>query len=139
MKKSIRNSVATAVFASLATLTAAGWNVPAQASGSRTIVGQGAYLCQSKPKGLPFETYNVTLRISLTAPASVAPGQTVSLSGTGVGPGVNRCVFLGPGEFVMDLRYPPARIAIVRRRARRPRSRRRPARCTAGAQGATRT
>jgi hypothetical protein len=39
-------------------------------------------VCQSKPDGLREEDYDVTLRISLDAPASVAPGQTVSLSGT---------------------------------------------------------
>lgn len=62
----------------LASLT---WSSPAQAA-TRTIVGQGAYQCQSAPDGFPSKTYNVTIRMSLKAPASVAPGASYSLSGS---------------------------------------------------------
>lgn len=78
----LTRALALATATSLAALTAALGVAPTYASTTRTIVGQGAYLCESKPVGLPYETYNVTLRMSLTAPASVSPGQTVSLSGT---------------------------------------------------------
>lgn len=66
------------VLLALASLT---WSAPAQAA-TTSIVGQGAYQCQSAPDGFPSKTYNVTIRISLAAPASVAPGESYSLSGS---------------------------------------------------------
>lgn len=53
---------------------------PAHAE-SRTIVGQGTYVCQSAPRGVPPKTYDVTIRMSLSAPSSVAPGDTLTLAG----------------------------------------------------------
>lgn len=82
LKTSIRPAAAAAATLSLLALASVAWTVPARAAGSRTIVGQGVYVCQSKPVALAAEDYDVTLRISLNAPASVAPGETISLSGT---------------------------------------------------------
>lgn len=82
MNTTLRNRAAAAAALSLGVLAVVGWSVPTQGASTRTIVGQSVYVCQSKPEGLPAEDYDVTLRISLNAPASVAPGQTVSLSGT---------------------------------------------------------
>lgn len=82
MKNSLTKGSAIGAATTLAALSGCLWSTPTYASSSTTLVGQGAYLCESKPVGLPYETYNVTLRISLNAPASVSPGQTVSLSGT---------------------------------------------------------
>lgn len=86
MKTSLRNRAAVvaalALAGSLGLLVVGGWSVPTQGASTRTIVAQSVYVCQSKPQGMPAEDYDVTLRISLKAPSSVAPGQTVSLSGT---------------------------------------------------------
>lgn len=81
MKTSLTKMAATAAATSLIGLAAVGPSVPAHAA-TKTIVGQGAYVCQSKGDGFPMETYLVTLRMSLKAPASVTPGQSISLSGT---------------------------------------------------------
>lgn len=73
-------AVLAAAMALLATASLT-WSSPVQAA-TKTIVGQGAYLCQSAPDGLPVKTYNVTIRMSLNAPESVAPGESVSLRGS---------------------------------------------------------
>ena len=81
MKQKLTTVAAVAAALALTGLSSIAGAGPAAAA-TRTIVGQGAYLCQSAPDGLPFETYDITVRMSLEAPASVTPGQTVALSGT---------------------------------------------------------
>ncbi|GGO86193.1 hypothetical protein GCM10011584_07950 [Nocardioides phosphati] len=82
MKSSFRQRAALAAAVSLVGLASTGWTVPSVGATQGGATGQGAYICQSRPKGLPVESYDVTLRMSLNAPTSVRPGQTVSLSGT---------------------------------------------------------
>ena len=81
MKTSLIKVAAAAAATSFLGLATVAPSVPAYAT-TKTIVGQGSYVCQSKGDGFPMETYLVTLRMSLKAPASVTPGQSVTLSGT---------------------------------------------------------